>query len=397
MKRVRAAVTGLGCICAAGPSLEQAMRAMYSGQRFPAAPTRFQLDLDQTYPVFEVRQELEGLCERMHDGPVTRTMQLAFVATQEALQQAALDRSVLQRRRVGVCLGTTVGCTLNDERFYRELRAGSTPEMGAVDRYLTNNPGAHLAEALGADGPVATVTNACSSGADAIGLAKAWLETGECDLALAGGCDELSRIPCLGFAQLLIAAPEPCRPFDRRRRGLNLGEGAGIVVLEREDVARERRAPVLAYAAGYATHADAYHPTAPHPEGLGLRRAIRDALCHAEIAPEQVSFVSAHGTSTIDNDRVEGRALAEMLPDNVPIVATKAYTGHTLGAAGALQAVFAVQALVDQHLPATAGFEEPDSEVGRVPTRTNLTVSARVALSNSLAFGGNNSVLVLSR
>ncbi len=403
MKSDRTVVTGLGGICAAGTSVSRIMRSLYAGERRPAPPRNIQVDLDEAYPVFEVREPLERLVGESPLAPAqlqiepTRTVKLALIAAEEALHQAELDRDALQRCRVGVCLGTTVGCTLNNEPFYREYRQGGYPDPRPVYRYLENNPALVVAEAFGVSGPMATIANACSSGTDAIGLAKAWIETGQCEIALAGGCDELSRIPYLGFIQLLITSHHPCRPFDKNRKGLNLGEGAGVLILESESMARRREAPVLGFVAGYSSSGDAYHPTAPHPDGLGLKRAIRHALREADLAPGHVGFVNAHGTATPDNDRVEGRAVTEVFSESIPTVATKAYTGHTLGAAGALEAVFTLQALLDQRLPATAGFEEADPDVAIRPTRDCIRVQTDAAISTSLAFGGNNAVLVFRR
>ena len=393
----KTAITGLGAICAAGQSLSGIMRTLYAGQRNPAPPGNLQVDLRHTYPVFEVQGPLDGLYDSAPEGETTRASQLVLIAAEEALKQAGLDREALRQYRVGICLGTTVGCTLNDEPFYRDFRAGRFPELSPVQRYLDNNPAEFLRDLWGVSGPVAAVANACSSGTDAIGLARMWIETGQCDLAIAGGGDELSRIPYLGFIHLLISAEHPCRPFDRNRTGLNLGEGAGVVILESEATARERRASILASVVGYATFADAHHPTAPHPNGVGLKRAIRHALGEAGFAAGQVGFVNAHGTATPDNDRVEGRVLKQVFSDDVPIVATKAYTGHTLGAAGGLEAVFTVQALLDQRLPPTVGFTEPDPEINIRPTERETPIQAEAAMSNSLAFGGNNSVLVFQR
>ena len=154
---------------------------------------------------------------------------------------------------------------------------------------------------------------------------------------------------------------------------------------------------MLASVVGYGSSADAYHPTAPDPDGTGLKRAIQHALGEHGLKPTRVGFVNAHGTATPDNDRVEGQVLCEAFGKDVPIAATKAYTGHTLGAAGALEAVFAVQALLDQRLPPTAGFEEPDPDVAICPTQTDVPVQADVAISTSLAFGGSNAVLVFQR
>ncbi|MGB2985527.1 MAG: beta-ketoacyl-[acyl-carrier-protein] synthase family protein [Phycisphaerae bacterium] len=397
MKHRRPAVTGMGSICAAGTSLDRIVESMYAGRRGISAPRNIRVDLDRVFPVFEVLEPLEELHHTVPAHEATRTTLLALIAAEEALRHAGLDRAALRRHRVGVCLGTTVGCTLNDEPFYRTFRMGGRPEMAPIHRYRHNNPALFLAETLDLSGPTATVANACSSGTDAIGLAKTWIETDACDIAIAGGCDELSRIPYLGFIHLLIASQHPCRPFDRNRKGLNLGEGAGVVVLECEATASKRGAVALARVAGYASFADAHHPTAPHPDGVGLKRAIRAALGQADVDVSRVGFVNAHGTATPDNDRVEGRVIRDVLGADVPIVATKAFTGHTLGAAGGLEAVFAVRALMDQRLPATVGFEEADPEIGVHPAQADTTIDGDVAISNSLAFGGNNSVLVFQR
>lgn len=391
MKRMIAGVTGLGAICAAGDFLDAIMPAMYSGKRSPEAPIAVNTGLDRISPVFEIASEL------LAEGYASRTSLLALAAVKEAMKQACLDRSVIKGKRVGVVLGTTVGCTLNNEPFYRAYREKKHPDIKPIKSYLANNPALFIADIYGCSGPAVTIANACSSGTDAVGLAKRWIERDICDIVIAGGADELCRTTYIGFTSLLITSMEPCRPFDRNRKGLNLGEGAGIVIVESRYSAEGRGAKLLAYVTGYGSSGDAHHPTAPHPDGLGLRRAIGIALKDAETAPQQISFVNAHGTSTQDNDRVEGKVISDLFPKTTPVVSTKAYTGHTLGAAGGIEAVFTIRALHDGQLPKTAGFEEPDQECGIVPTTTNTPVTGKTAISNSLAFGGNNSVLVLSR
>ncbi|MFQ5589524.1 MAG: beta-ketoacyl-[acyl-carrier-protein] synthase family protein [Phycisphaerae bacterium] len=397
VKSARAVVTGLGAICAAGSSVRRVMRSLYAGERRPGPPRNIAADLTDDYPVFEVLEPLDALYKSRAEAQPSRTAQLSLIAAEEALSHAKLDLKTLRSLRVGVCMGTTVGCTLNDEPFYRQFRRGQRPDVHPVQRYLDSNPAKFLAATFGLSGPAATVANACSSGTDAIGLAKAWVEQGQCDIALAGGCDELSRIPYLGFIQLLISSRHPCRPFDKNRQGLNLGEGAGVVILERDSVAKKRGVCALALVAGYGSFADAYHTTAPHPNGLGLKRAIQHALRTAGLDHDRVGFVNTHGTATPDNDRVEGRVLAQLFTESIPAVATKAYTGHTLGAAGGLEAILTLQALHDERLPATPGFDEEDADVAIRPTRENTSIRTDVAISTSLAFGGNNAVLVFQR
>lgn len=392
-----AAITGLGCICAAGENLPRVMASLYAGRRQCAAPRAFTAELGTAYPVFEVSAPLEPLTDMPLKSEPTRTSRLALTATLEACVHAGLDPWRLSGLRVGVCLGSTVGCTLNDEPFYKQFSTGERPGIEPVRRYLENNPALFIKQALGLRGPVALVANACASGTDAIGLARLWIRQGWCDLAIAGGADEISRIPYLGFVHLLITSPDPCLPFDRRRRGLNLGEGAGIVILESEESAAQRGAQTLARAIGYGASGDAHHPTAPHPEGRGLRRAIEIAMREAGVTPADVAIINAHGTSTPDNDRIEGKVLSDIFPQGTPVVSTKAYTGHTLGAAGGIEAVLTVQALLDQRVPATAGFAEADPDCGLTPTARNIDLHARVALSDSLAFGGANSALIFRK
>lgn len=397
MKKNVVDVTGLGCICAAGNCLAEVMTALYSGTRNPKPSSRIQTGLAHAYPVFEVDSNLDDIANLKSDKPATRTTKLALKATLEALQHAQIEHKQLSRFRVGVCIGTTVGCTLNNEPFYRDFKSNKMPKCAAINGYIQNNTALYLSDYFNLSGPAATIANACSSGTDAIGLAKSWIENGLCEIAIAGGADELSRITYLGFVSLLITSKQACCPFDKNRSGLNLGEGAGIIILENSEIARSRGGKSLVEITGYGCGCDAYHPTAPHPNGIGLNYAINQVLHQSCITPKEIGFINAHGTSTPDNDRVEGKTVANIFPPNVPIVSTKSYTGHTLGAAGGLEAVFTVQGLIDQKIPATAGFVEPDPDCICVPTTQNTDVNTDFALSNSLAFGGNNSALVFRR
>ncbi len=392
MTSLPVSVTGMGCICAAGENVEDAVRKTYTGTRLPVLPSRLQVNLDKTYPVFEVASDLDGICDNAN-----RTTLLALVAAEEAIKQAGLTHDLIRSKRIGVCMGTTVGCTLSNEPFYREFKAGSKPDLAPIHRYLSNNPAEYIAHKYGMKGPIATIANACSSGTDAIGMAKGWIRNGHCDIAIAGGVDALSRITYLGFISLLITSTQACRPFDRDRTGLNLGEGAGIVVIEHPDSARERGAKSYAECVGFGCNADSYHPTAPHPEGVGLINAINRALSEAGIGADKIGFINAHGTSTPDNDKTEGKVIAKMYKPGTPAVSTKAYTGHTLGAAGGIEAIFTIRSLMDGMVAPTAGFEEVDPECVIAPTTCLTQIDAEYAISHSLAFGGNNSALIFRR
>jgi len=371
---VSVVVTGLGCLSALGKGVSETRDALYRGVVQPPDPDGPASTVSPPPAVFRVKAALAP-----PDRPGrTRTSHLALLALEEAV------------------MGTTVGCTLNDEPYYRDVRAGHDPGPEPLQRYLANDLSRVVADRLGARGPAMTVVNACSSGADAVGHGAGWLRRGLCDVAVVGGADALSRYPYLGFAALRNASPERCRPFDLHRKGLNLGEGAAILVLEREEDARRRGAAILARLVAYASASDAFHPTAPHPEGRGLHLAARRALAQARLAPDEIAFVNAHGTATAENDRVEGRVLARLFATVPPVIATKGYTGHTLGAAGALEAAFTVINLADRRIPGCAGFRTPDPECEIVPTATTREIAGGAAMSTSLAFGGTNSVLVLS-
>jgi len=380
-------ISGLGCICAAGATLDACMESMFLGRRDPRPPRRFSTTHPLAYPVFEV-PDFEGPPELL------RTAALLLRAAGEALADAGLDRAGLEGLRVGACIGTTVGSAMNNEPFCRAFRSGADPAMEPMDRILRSNPAAVLARAFGLTGPCQTIVNACSSGTDAVGLGASWIQAGLCDLVLAGGADELGRITYNGFISMRISAPGPCSPFDRDREGLNLGEGAAVLVLEAPEQLRRRQRRARAHVLGYGSSCDAYHPTAPSPDGAGLERAIGEAMAAAGLAPSAIAFVNAHGTSTPDNDRVEGQTLARLLP-GVPFLSTKGFTGHTLGAAGAIEAAFTVASLERGRIPASAGFRTADPDLGAEPVRENTPVRAAAALSQSLAFGGNNAVLAL--
>ena len=383
------AITGLGCICAAGTNLNDCMEALYSGRRAPAPSSRFTSDHPIKNPVFEV----PGFNEPPE---LLRTSALGLQAAREAIANAGLDQETLSSLRVGVCVGTTVGSAMNNEQFCRDYRAGLDPDLAPIERILHSNPAAVIARAFELTGPCQTVVNACASGTDAVGLAASWIRGGICDIVIAGGADELGRITYNGFISLMITDDSPCKPFDKNRKGLNLGEGAGMLVLESEEVRVRRGKEARSFLLGYGSACDAHHLTAPKPDGEGLRYAIAEALSCSATPAEAIAFVNAHGTGTPDNDRVESRVLADLLP-GVPFLSTKGYTGHTLGAAGAIEAVFTVACLERGRVPGNAGFSTPDPELGGTPVEGCLEISGTVALSESLAFGGNNSVIILGK
>lgn len=387
VNNVLVAITGMGAISALGGSVSETLLAFEQERCLPGPVTLF--DTELAYPVFEVKNF-------SHSPRLMRTVALCMHAVDEALSDAGLPQK-LSGYRVGVCLGTTVASQLNDTAAYKSYTATGEMPAAAVDRYLDSNLAEAIARHVRAQGPRVTVVNACSSGTDALGMAYSWLCHDYCDIVIAGGADELNRVPYCGFGSLGVASLTPCAPFDAHRNGLNLGEGAGILVLERVEHARARSKQADVYCAAYAAAADAYHLTAPRPDGSGLEAALRQALSEAGAHARDIAFVNAHGTATRDNDKVEGNVLARVFGPTVNVLSTKGYTGHALGAAGGLEAVFTALGLRHGWVPPSAGFNTNDPEIPLEPVREKTKISGRFVVSTSLAFGGNNAALVLGR
>jgi 3-oxoacyl-(acyl-carrier-protein) synthase len=376
-------------VSAAGADKASTLASFRAGIRNYSTKQPFETTISA--PTFQVGAKLPQLPGRMN---ASRTLRLAMRAVGEALTEARLEKFD-PGVRVGVCLGTTVGCQLNSVPFYAAYRRGETPDLDPVRSFLVTNLAQAVGELVGARGPRMTVVNACSSGSDAIGVAAGWVRAGLCDVAIAGGADELYLVPLSGFWSLGVMSGQPCAPFDRDRAGLNLGEGAGVLVLESEAHARRRGFEPRFEVAGFGCACDAHHLTAPHPEGRGLEAAVLAAL--GQVNPDEVAFVNAHGTATQDNDRAEGKVIARLFGSDAAFLSTKGLTGHTLGAAGGLEAAFTLLALREGWIPGSAGFESAAEDVPVKPVRRVTDVSGGYGLSTSLAFGGNNAAVLIGR
>jgi 3-oxoacyl-[acyl-carrier-protein] synthase-1/3-oxoacyl-[acyl-carrier-protein] synthase II len=388
-------VAGMGSLCAAGANVSAMMETLYSGLRTPVFSEQVHADHEQKYPMFELPRS--AIPEGYYEGPESRRCGLLVIeAARQAVCDAGLAADDLRKYRVGICVGTTVGNAMNNEQFNRDFLYGRFPEIEPIKVYRNSNPADMLAEHLGLSCLRQCISNACSSGAVAIGEAAEWIRNGICDIALAGGSDMLCRVIYNGFISLKITDIQPCRPFDRNRQGLNLGEGAGMVVLESSAVAAGRKVRARATLCGYGNRSDAYHISAPKPDGQGLRTAINAAMRQAGIGPDEIAFINAHGTGTQENDKCEGILFSEMFP-RTPFHSTKGYTGHTLGAAGAIEAIITIEQLNRRLMAASAGFSEQDPDFKATPVTCNTEVAGDYALSDSVAFGGNNAVLIFRK
>ncbi|WP_415714050.1 beta-ketoacyl-[acyl-carrier-protein] synthase family protein [Maridesulfovibrio sp.] len=387
-------ICAVGCICAAGKDSRACFDTMLHGDVRPTFKPGFSYDQPMSSPVFAVKQE--WIKRQEQNPPLTETIKLLFQAADEALAQAGLTPQKLGGLKVGSCIGSSTGASLNFMPFYQQWREEKEPDLKIIESYLSCNPAAAVAERYALNGPVQTVTNACSSGTDAIGIGSSWIRQGLCDLVIAGGADALSGISYTGFSRLMITSPERCRPFDKDRQGLNLGEGAATVILAGEKAMQELQLNSMAKVMGYGTCCDAHHLTAPHPEGSGLKQAIKDALQRSGITASDIGFINVHGTGTENNDRIEGQVISDLFP-RTTFTGIKGFTGHTLGAAGAIEAVMTVMSLKHGLLMPTSGFREASAESNAIPVTAKSSIKAEYALSDSLAFGGNNSALVFKK
>ncbi len=326
-----------------------------------------------------------------------RNNRLAWLSlNQDGLPQA-IAAAVARHgaERVAVIVGTSTSSIGATEEAYARLH-GEPPRFPAdLDRPQLHTPhslGAFVAAATGLRGPCVTVATACSSSAKVFAQAARLIAAGVVDAALVGGVDTLCGSVLFGFNSLQLVSPEPCMPFDARRVGLSLGEAGGFALLERcepEQGGLQLR--------GYGESSDAHHMSTPHPQGLGARLAMADALARAGVDADAIGYLNLHGTATPANDQVEALAVAAMFPPQLHASSTKGWTGHTLGAAGIVESAFALLALDSGELPGTLNSREPDPGNGPQIRFDNARAPIRYAMNNSFGFGGNNCSLVFAR
>ncbi len=401
----RAAITGLGAVTGLGGGVSALWDGLCAGRqavrRYPALG-QVELDLGPVAKVL-LPQDVAELGGEEDDGRAlllgrARATEMALCAAAEALADGGFAADAAPPQRLGLSIGTTLG---DKAPWLQRLRA------------LWNLPATLTAAEFGAAAPARVLSRrygvmrwqvtstACASANVALGTALQWVRTGGCDVVLCGGVDAISEFVLSGFFSLRAHAKEPCRPFDRDRSGLNLGEGAAFLLLESEEHARRRGQRVRAYLTGCGLSCDANHMTGPDRQGRGAARAMFAALHDAGLSPQAVDFVSAHGTATGFNDAMEARGLELLLGPRssaVPVNSIKGAIGHTLGAAGAIEAVMAVRALEEGLIPPTAGLQTRDPEIP-LDVVTGVPRPSRLAtvLSTSSGFGGVNAALILSR
>ena len=341
--------------------------------------------------------------KRQSPDTMGRASQFAIAAARLAIEDSGVSIDSYRPRRIGVSMGTTSGEPQLVEQYNDARKTETLAEIppARLLRYPCNVIGSHVAIEFGLRGPCLTIPTACAAGNYALGYASDMIRAGRTDLMLAGGSDAFSRIPYTGFARLGAIAPERCQPFDRNRQGMIPSEGSAVLVLEPLEGARARGAKIYAEVRGVGLSCDSHHMTGPEPTGGGALRAMNMALSQSRVDASQVDYVSAHGTGTPNNDKMESAALAATFGERsrkLPMSSIKSMLGHTMGAASAIEAVACALALDTGVVPPTINYEEPDPEcdVDCVPNQARH-INPKIILSNAYAFGGNNASVCLSR
>jgi 3-oxoacyl-[acyl-carrier-protein] synthase II len=398
----RVVITGVGLITSLGVTREESWRRMLAGECGIRPATVFATDGYRSQVAAEVDIAAVDAGFTPHERRRhARGDRLGLRAAAEAIDHAGLLAGALDRSRAGVFLGSGTGDLLRNEDFYRTWleRGIERSRLSDAWNHFTSTPVDAIAARFGFEGPRACIVAACASSTIAIGRGAEAIRRGRVDAALAGGADALARLTFTGFNLLRLMDPEPCRPFDRSRAGMNIGEGAGVLVLEELDHARRRGATILAELAGHSLVCEAFHPTAPEPDGRPVASVVTQALNDARLDQREVDHVNAHGTATLQNDTAESRGFRRVFGERLrrlPVTSIKSMIGHCLGASGAVEAAVTVLTVSRGVIPPTIHHGETDAEcqidvVANQPRETPV----RCAVSTSLGFGGNDSAIVV--
>lgn len=393
-------ITGIGIVSAIGSGREAYWKALAEGRCGIGEVTLFDTTGYRGRLGAQVRDFTpEEKLDRKEVRRLSRCDLLGGAALTDAVRDSGIDMACLDRARLAVVIGSGSGGLLSGEMFKRQVLSGVRPRPTLLTSFMSSAFTDYVALKTGSLGFRATISTACSSSSTAVGLAGDVIRKGLADCVITGGSESLTETTFSGFNALRAVDEVPCRPFDRDRKGISLGEGAAIFVVEEFGMAKARGARIYAEIAGYALSCDAYHVTAPAPDGRGIAHAIRKALDAAGISAGEVGYINAHGTATQANDAAETKAFKLALGDRacaIPVSSTKSMIGHCLGAAGALEAAAGLLPLVRGIVPPTVHYEnrDPECDLDYVPV-ARKSEGISVVLSTSVAFGGNNTALVL--
>jgi 3-oxoacyl-[acyl-carrier-protein] synthase II len=390
----RVAVVAAGIVSPLGFGMKETLASLRHGSDCVVPVTAFPVDRCRCQTAGQVSDGRLAEANRFlrHPERLHRVAQMMILALKEVLAQADGFQPEL------TVMGTTSGGMTFGEQYYRGLTAKKrAPRRAAslIANYTPQKPVMDAQEAFGITAPCQVIANACASGTNAIGHAFDCIRSGRYQRVLAGGYDAISELVFIGFDSLQASTPERCRPFDSERNGLVLGEGAAVLALENLETVQNRGARILAEIIGYGLSTDNHHLTQPNPSGIGPRQAMEGALRSAGISAREIDYINAHGTATPFNDASEGKAIAELF-DGVPVSSTKGMMGHSLGAAGAIEAVISLLALQHQLMPPNINFRRGDADLDLNIVANNAQDGrVRTVLSNSFGFGGTNASVIL--
>ncbi len=391
-------VAGFGAISAIGNSVDEMLNAFENSQSGIGPITLFDSIHQNQLPVGEVKLSNQQLANTLGlEKPITRTAMLGMVAARQAIKHSGIDH---KKWRTGLISATTVGGMDYTENFFVDyLRDKTKGDLTQVVHHECGSTTELIADDLGIKDFISTINTACSSSVNSIILGMRLIRQGMLDVVVAGGTDALTKFTLNGFNSLMILDKEPCRPFDASRSGLNLGEGAGFVVIVSEKVLHAEKIKSYGIVSGYSNTNDAYHQTASSPDGRGSFAAMKNALAMAGLAPHDINYINLHGTGTQNNDSSEGAAIQRLFENAVPkLSSTKAFTGHTLGASGGIEAVFSILSILHGWVYPNLRFKNQIPELNFKPQQElekGLTINH--VLSNAFGFGGNCSSIIFSK
>ncbi len=399
MKR-RIVITGTGIVTALGTGQEANRAKIFAGTSAVGEITAFNAKKYRGKLGGEAREFVSAELNNISGVRLDRASHLLIQAAREALAEADIIDTI-KDMPLFLSLGTTLGGMFSGEMFHKEVLAKGLERarLSLLTDYMAHCQAINLLREFELRGDFRTFSNACASGTNAVGHAFRSLQSGEHDVAICGGYDTMSEFTFAGFNSLMAVTPDLCRPFDKNRDGLVLGEGAGILVLEELEHAEKRRAFIIGEIKGYGESSDGYHMTSPDPDGKGAAAAISMALQDA--GQQSVDYINAHGTGTPLNDAMESRAIALAFGQEaaaIPVSSIKPLIGHLLGAAGAVEAIVSLFAIKDQMLPPNINFETPDPGCElNIVTGSHMKCDIGTVLSNSFGFGGANASIILGK
>jgi 3-oxoacyl-[acyl-carrier-protein] synthase-1 len=393
------AITGMGIISAIGNNVAENYDALINQRKGITRVDNIETIQRDEIMVGEVKFTNNELIAQLNLPPennYSRTAMLGVIAAKEAIASAGITD--IKKYKTGIVSGTSVGGMDMTEKYYYEYLTDKETQK-YIESHHAGDSTQKIAEQLGVEESlVTTISTACSSAANAIMLGARLIKSGKLDRVVVGGSDCLSKFTINGFKTLMILSDTYNTPFDENRTGLNLGEAAAFLVLESDEVVKAENKKVLAYVKGYGNANDAFHQTASSDNGDGATLAMEKALNVADLKPSEIDYINAHGTATGNNDLSEGRAILRIFGDEMPeFSSTKAYTGHTLAAAGAIEAVYSVLALQNNIIFPNLNFKTPMKEFSMIPQTELKKKELNTVLSNSLGFGGNCSTVIFSK